>query len=132
MLFPSLLSDVFFDEPVRGSKDLMNMMTTDVKEKGDNYEITVDLPGFKKEDVQVQLDKGCLTINATRKQETNEEDGKYIRRERFSGSCSRSFRIADNITQEQIHAKFENGILTLDVPKQGPQQIEANKNIAIE
>lgn len=96
-----------------------NLMKTDVREKGDAYEVDVDLPGFKKEDVRVSLDKGYLTIQATRGVEKEETDelGRYIRRERTSGQCSRTFFIGDKVKQEEIRAKFENGILRLTMPK---------------
>lgn len=109
-------------------------MKTDVKEVENGYEVAMDLPGFKKEDISAKLENGYLTITAFKgldKDEKNEE-GKYIRRERYSGSCSRSFYVGDGVTEEDIKARFEDGILKLDIPKKDAEKIEQKKYISIE
>lgn len=144
MLMPSLfgenLLDNFFDEPAFprfggfGGHDA-NIMRTDVKETDTGYEIAMNLPGFKKEDVKAELKDGYLTINATTdsSNDTKDDNGKYIRRERFSGSCSRSFYVGEQITQDDIKAKFEDGVLKVSVPKQEAKpQVEEKHYIAIE
>lgn len=141
MLMPSLfgenLLDDFFDVPSFRSFGKMpqNIMHTDVKETGSGYEIAMDLPGFKKEDVQAELKDGYLTVSASsnRSNDKKDEDGKYIRRERYSGSCSRSFYVGEQMTQEDIKARFEDGVLRIDVPKLEAKPIEDTKRyIAIE
>ena len=114
-----------------------NMMKTDVKQTADgNYDVAVDLPGCKKEDVQMDLSDGYLTIQAVRSHSNDEKDkkGRYLRRETFSGSCARSFYVGDAVKKEDIHAKFEDGILHIELS--APQQTKAlpeNPNlIAIE
>lgn len=144
MLMPSIFGENLFDDWMNFSfpnidkalygKHEKNMMKTDVKDTGSGYEIAIDLPGFKKENLSIQLNNGYLTINAAKgidKDETD-KDGRYIRRERYAGSMSRSFYVGSRITQEDIHAKYENGILTLDVPKEDEKSIEQNHFIAIE
>ncbi len=144
MLMPSLfgenLLDDFFDVTsfprFTGNRNMgNNIMHTDVKEKDGSYEIAMNLPGFKKEDIQAELKDGYLTINASTNTSSDEKDtdGKYIRRERYSGSCSRSFYVGDQITQEDIKAKFEDGVLTVNVPKMDAKPaVEEKKYIAIE
>jgi HSP20 family molecular chaperone IbpA len=110
-------------------------MRTDIKENGNGFELDIDLPGYKKEDVKAQLKDGYLTISAENSQSNDEKDsdGKYIRRERFFGTCSRSFYVGDDITEEDIKAKFENGILKVSVPKKEAKPVEEkNKFISIE
>lgn len=138
MLLPSIfgerLFDDFMDFPFRGKME-NQMMKTDIKDAGDHFELMMDMPGFKKEDVKAQLKDGMLTIEANTSTSNDEQDenGKFIRRERFTGSCSRSFYVGDNVTQEDIKAKFEDGILKICVPKvEDKPQIEENKYIAIE
>lgn len=144
MLMPSLFGDNllndFFDVPdlrnfgVFGNSP-KNTMHTDVKEKDGGYEIAIDLPGFKKDDVQAELKDGYLIINATvnTSDDVKDEQGKYIHRERYSGSCSRSFYVGKDITQEDIKAKFEDGVLKLDVPKRDIRKTVEDKHyIAIE
>ena len=111
-----------------------NVMKTDVRETKDGYDVFVDLPGFKKEDVKAQLNDGYLTISAEHSSEDGEKDkdGKYIRRERYSGSYSRSFYVGDGVTQEDIAAKFENGTLKLTVPKKDALPEKQTRYIAIE
>lgn len=144
MLMPSLfgenLWDDFFDMPsiprFSGfSSNTSNIMHTDVKEAGSNYEIAINLPGFKKEDVQAELKDGYLTIKAVSNtsNDTKNDEGKYIRRERYSGSCSRSFYVGDQITEDDIKAKFEDGVLKVSLPKKEAQPaVEDKHTIAIE
>ena len=110
-------------------------MKSDVKDAGDHFELSMDLPGFSKDDVKMQLKDGVLNIEATTKTEKDEKDekGKYIRRERFQGTCTRSFYVGENLTDEDIKARFVDGVLTVCVPKKEDKpQIEENKYIAIE
>ena len=146
MLMPSIfgesLFDEFFDDFTRPAKKVAryNMQTpavmrTDVKENETGYELDIDLPGYKKEDVQAQLKDGYLTITASTKSndEQKDEAGKYIRRERYYGTCSRSFYVGEDIEQEDIKAKFEDGILKIAVPKkEAKPKVEENKFITIE
>ena len=109
-----------------------NMMKTDVKQTENGYDVAVDLPGCKKEDVQMELNDGYLTIQAVRNHSNDEKDekGHYIRRETFSGTCARSFYVGDAVKKEDIHAKFEDGILHIQLPV--PQQqkaLPANPNL---
>ena len=116
-------------------KHAANVMKTDVRESKDGYDVFVDLPGFKKEDVNLHLENGYLTITANRSEDLDEKDkeGHYIRQERCTGSCARSFYVGD-VKKEDIHAKFEDGVLHITLP--GSQQTKAlpeNPNrIAIE
>lgn len=112
----------------------LGIMKTDVKETDNTYELAIDLPGFKKEDVHAQLKDGYLTISATQNANNDEQDenGKYLRRERYSGSVSRSFYLGDTIEQEDIHAKFEDGILKLSIDKKDMQALKEPSYIAIE
>lgn len=143
MLMPSIfgetLLDGFFGFPTREnfgrSSNTNGLMQTDITEKDDSYEVTMNLPGFKKEDVRGELKDGYLVVSATTNTSNDEKDseGRYIRRERYSGSCSRSFYVGEDITQEDIRAKFEDGTLKLSIPKkeQAPT-INESKYIAIE
>ena len=137
MLMPSIfgenLLDDFFDFPF--DRRRTEMMSTDIKDTDTGYEITMSLPGVKKEDVKAQLKDGYLTIQASANNKKDEKDdkGRYIRRERYSGSCSRSFYVGDQITEADIKAKFENGALVLTIPKKDAQEkVEDNKYISIE
>jgi HSP20 family molecular chaperone IbpA len=146
MLMPSIfgenLFDDFFDDfarpahsAVRYSSPTTSVMKTDIREHENGFELDIDLPGYKKEDVKAQLKDGYLTISAETKQDNDEKDekGKFIRRERFYGTCSRSFYVGEDITEEDIKAKFENGILKVSVPKkEAKPEVEENKYIAIE
>ncbi|MDO4323049.1 MAG: Hsp20/alpha crystallin family protein [Lachnospiraceae bacterium] len=144
MLMPSIFGDSMFDNwmdfsfPEFGRTahrgNTQNVMRTDVKETEQGYEVDIELPGFKKEDVKAELKEGYLTISAVKNVDNSEQgsNGKYIRRERYSGSVSRQFYVGKNVTQEDIHARFEDGILKLAVPKKDAQQAEQSKYIAIE
>ena len=99
-------------------KRAANMMKTDVKEVEGGYEMDVDLPGCKKEDVQMQLQDGYLTIQAVRSHNNDESrNGRYVRRETFSGTCARSFYVGEAVKKEDIHAKFEDGVLKITLPR---------------
>ena len=132
MLRPSIFNDNLFDDffefpffDDRAERKLYghnakNIMKTDIKEHKDGYELEIDLPGFHKDEIQAELKDGYLTISAAKQlnqDEKEKESGKYIRRERYSGSCQRSFYVGDEITQEDIKAEFKHGILKLFVPK---------------
>ncbi len=145
MMMPSVFGRDIFDDFMDGfafpdvdkelyGKHAKNVMKTDVKELDNGYEIIVDLPGFKKDEIDVQLENGYLTISASKglDKDESDKDGKYIRRERYAGSMSRNFYVGDVITEEDIHAKFENGILKLDVPKKDAKAVETKKHVAIE
>ena len=152
MLMPSIFGENLFDDdwmdfpfdrfdrefwgkknPLYG-KNAKNMMKTDIREHDAGYELDIDLPGFKKEEVSAELKNGYLVISAAKGLDKDEQDkeGRLIRQERYSGSCSRSFYVGDGVTEEDIHGKFENGILRLTVPKKENQKVEENKRIAIE
>ncbi len=141
MLMPSIfgenLLDDFFDFPFENSyrSGRSELMRTDIKDTDNGYEVTMNLPGVKKEDVKAELKDGYLTISATSNSSKDEKDegGRYIRRERYSGSCSRSFYVGDQVTEADIKAKFENGTLTMLIPKKEAQpEVENKKYIAIE
>ncbi len=143
MLMPSIFGENFFDDffgfPVKDSYRRMNntsgLMQTDISEHADGYEVTMNLPGFKKEDVKAELKDGYLLITAATNTDEKKKDkeGRYIRRERYSGTCSRSFYVGDDVTQEDIKARFEDGTLKLSIPKkESKPEIEEAKYIAIE
>ena len=148
MLMPSIFGENLFDDwmdfpferdffggknPLYG-KHAKNMMKTDVKETDSGYEVDIDLPGFKKDEINAKLENGYLTISASKGLDKDEKDkeGKYIRRERYAGSCKRSFYVGEQVHQEDIRAKFEDGILRLSVPKKDAKEVEKKNYIAIE
>ena len=130
MMMPSIFGENLFDDfmddfafpnvdKVLYGKHASNLMKTDVKETDSGYEVDIDLPGFKKDEIQMQLENGYLTVSASKglnKDEKN-EDGRYVRRERYAGSVSRSFYVGENVTEKDIHPKYENGILSFKMPK---------------
>ena len=141
MLMPSIFGNDFMDdffvfpqERKSAASTKNNLMQTDVKETETGYEVVIDLPGYSKENVNAELKDGYLIISATttNNDEEKSEDGKYIRKERYSGSCQRSFYVGEGITQEDIKAKYEDGILRLSVPKKEAKAVENKKYIAIE
>ena len=145
MLMPSIFGENLFnddwmdfgfpevDKALYG-KHANNVMKTDVKETDTGYDVDIDLPGFKKDEINAQLDNGYLTISAAKGLDKDEKDkkGKYIRKERYAGAMSRSFYVGEGVTQEDIKAKYEDGILRLSVPKKEAKAVENKKYIAIE
>ncbi len=113
-----------------------HVMKTDIKEMNNGYELIVDLPGFKKDEVHAALENGYLTISAEKgldKDEKEKETGRYIRRERYAGACSRSFYVGKEVHQDDIKAEFKHGILTLFVPKkEAKPAVEQKHSISIE
>ena len=148
MLMPSIfntnLFDDFFDFPLyddRAEKKLYghhaaNLMKTDIQEHEDGYTLEMDLPGFKKEEIQIELNNGYMTISAAKGLDEDEKDkksGKYIRRERYTGSCQRSFYVGEDVTEEDIKAEFKHGILKLFIPKkEAKPAVEQKKYVSIE
>ncbi len=145
MLMPSIfgenLFDDFFDYPAprrhveAPARKELGIMKTDVKEHEDGFEIDIDLPGYPKENVNAELKDGYLTVSAETQSDTGNKDekGNYIRRERYFGSCKRSFYVGEDITEEDIKAKFENGVLKINVPKkEAKPKVEEKKFIQIE
>ena len=146
MMMPSIFGENLFDDFMDGfafpdidkelyGKHAKNLLKTDVKETDDGYEVDMDLPGFQKDEIRMQLNNGYLTVSAEKgldKEEKDKEE-KYIRRERYAGSVSRSFYVGENVTEEDIHPKYENGILTFRLPKEDKKAVEEKKHyIAIE
>ena len=145
-LFDTFFSDPWFNDPWFDDRDVQKaqkklyghngkrMMLTDIKESDKGYELEMDLPGFKKDELHLELNDGYLTISAEKGLDKDEKDknDKYIRRERYAGSMSRSFYVGENMKEEDIHAKYENGILTLDVPKEQKKAVPEKRYIAIE
>lgn len=145
MLMPSVYGRDFFDDLMDGfgfpdvnkklyGRHAKNMMKTDIRETDEGYEVIMDLPGFKKDEIEVQLENGYLTVSAAKGLDKDEADkkGKYICRERYAGEMSRSFYVGEDILDNDIHARFENGILKLDVPKKEAKAVETKKHVAIE
>ena len=148
MMLPSIFGENLFDDfmttpwereffggknPLYG-KHQKNIMKTDVREKDDVYEVDIDLPGFKKDEITAKLENGYLTVSAQKglNKDQKDENGRYIRRERYAGHCSRSFYIGEGVEQEEIKARFEDGILRLTVRKKEKKQVEQKKYISIE
>ena len=147
-VFGENLFDDFFDDaflapvfhtrnPLYG-KNAAHIMKTDIREKDGSYELDVDLPGFKKDEVQLNLENGYLTISAEKslnrdeKEEGKEKDeGRYLRRERYAGECSRSFYVGD-VTNDEIKCKFEFGVLTITLPKRDKKAVDGSSRIMIE
>ena len=153
MLMPSIFGENLFDEffndfPFYDDRDERkiekklygrrghNLMKTDIRETDNSYEMEVDLPGFKKDEIQVSLTDGYLTIQAAKgldQDEQEKETGRYIRRERYAGSCERSFYVGENVTQDEIKAEFKHGILKLSIPKKEEKPaVEEKRYISIE
>ena len=150
MFAPKVFTDNLFDDWFEGF-DLMDRqmnrmnrklygkhanreMLMDVKDSGDHYDVEIDLPGFKKEDITIELNDGFMTVSASKG--LNEEDknrsGKIVRQERYSGMMSRSFYVGEDISNEEVHAKFDNGVLTLQIPKKDQEKIAHKNTIMIE
>ena len=148
MLMPSIFNDNVFDDffefpfyDDRAEKKLYghhaaNLMKTDIQEHDDGYTLEMDLPGFKKDEIKVELNNGYMTISAAKGLDEDEKDkksGKYIRRERYTGSCQRSFYVGEDVTEEDIKAEFKHGILKLFVPKkEAKPAVEQKKYVSIE
>ena len=141
-LFDEMFDDMFNDmlpmvssrrNPLYG-RHSKNLMKTDVRETESAYELDVDLPGFKKDEVQVQLQDGYLTIAAAKglERENDDKKGRYIRQERYTGQCSRRFYVGSAVRPEDVSAKFEDGILRVTLPKHDQKQLPASNTIAIE
>ena len=136
MMMPRLSRGFFddlFDEPFFKSNNT-TVMKTDVKEQDGRYMIDIELPGYNKEDIKAQLRDGYLTITASTNKNVDEKDnaGNYIRRERYTGQCSRSFYVGENVKDEDIKAGYKDGVLSLVVPKVDAKQIEEKKYISID
>ena len=149
MLMPSIFAENLFDEffddfPMPREfhnidrrlygKNAAREMKTDVHEHEDHYEVDIDLPGFKKEEITLSLENGYLTVNAAKgldKDQTNKK-GKVIRQERYAGALQRSFYVGDALTETDITARFENGVLSLNVPKREARKLPEKKVIMIE
>ena len=149
MMMPSIFGENLFDDFMEDfafpafsdidkklyGKHANNLIKTDVKETDSDYEVDMDLPGFKKDEITMQLEDGYLTINAAKgldKEEKNEK-GRFVRRERYAGNLSRSFYVGENVTENDIHPKYENGILSFHVPKEEKKAVEEKKHyISIE
>ena len=153
MLMPSIFGENLFDDffndfPFYNDRDMKkaerklyghrakNLMKTDIKEKGDSYILEMDLPGFKKDEIQVSLENGYLTVQAARgvdKDEQEKKTGRYIRQERYAGACERSFYVGEYLTQEDIRAEFRHGVLRLTIPKKEARPaVEQNRYISID
>ena len=143
MLMPSVFTDNFFDNffedfnrpaPKRAPRNEAVLMRTDIKETAEGYELDMDLPGYSKSDITAQLKEGYLTVTASsNKEDEHEDEAGYIRKERYSGTCRRSFYVGDVVTEEDIQAKFDNGVLHLYIPKiEKKPEVEQEKFIAIE
>ena len=132
-VFPDFTDSANIEKALYG-KHAKNIMKTDVKDTENGYEVDIDLPGFKKDEISIELENGYLTVSAAKGLDKDEEDkkGKYIRKERYAGAMQRSFYVGENLTQEDIKAKYENGILRLSVPKKEAKPVETKKTIAIE
>ena len=147
-MLPSIFGESLFDDwmgfPFRGLESDVDhklygrhagrVMKTDLKEHEDGYELAVDLPGFKKDQIDLQLQNGYLTITASKKLEEDGKDkkGRIVHQERYSGSMTRSFYIGENVKEEDVKARFEDGVLTLDFPKEKPMNLPERRTIQIE
>ena len=147
-MLPSIFGENLFDDMFRDfasfdpfsasdalyGKHARALMKTDIRETDNSYELDIDLPGFKKDELQLHLQDGYLTVSAAKGLDKDEKDkeGHYIRRERYAGQCSRSFYVGENITEEDVHAKFEDGILRLSIPKKDSPKLPERRVIAIE
>ena len=144
-IFGENLFDDFFDDdfsmfpaltgrnPLYG-KHAKNLMKTDVRETENTYELDIDLPGFKKDEISIDLKDGYLSISAAKGLDRDQEDkkGKYIRQERYAGACSRSFFVGEGVEPKDVAAKFEDGILKISLPKQVKKELPQSPRIAIE
>ena len=129
----AFLAPVFHTRNPLYGKHAAHVMKTDIREKDGSYELDVDLPGFKKDEVQLNLENGYLTISASKGVDKDEKDseGRYLRRERYSGQCSRSLYVGDVLQPSDLSATFEDGILRISMPKSAPQQLPAKTTVEI-
>lgn len=127
-----MFNDPFFKHPFENSST--QIMKTDIHDKDGNYMIEMELPGYAKEDIKADLKDGYLTITASKNETKEEKDakGNCIRKERYTGTCNRSFYVGDQVTQDDIRAAFKDGVLTLQVPKDMPKIEDTPKLITIE
>ena len=149
MLYPSIWSENLLDDLMDldsmvpdfrnvdrklYGKHADRLMRTDVREHKDSYEVDIDLPGFKKEEISLQLENGYLTVAAAKGLDKDEKTakGRLIRQERYAGAMQRSFYVGEDLTTEEVKAKFENGVLKLTLPKKDQKKVEEQKTIAIE
>lgn len=150
MLYPTIFGEGLFDDLMNFSfprfrdfddterklygKNAAHVMKTDVREHDDQFEVDIDLPGFKKEEIQLNLESGYLTVSAAKalEEQKNNKQGKLIRQERYTGTMQRSFYVGENVTEEDIKAKFEDGVLKLNIPKKEAVRIPEKKTIMIE
>lgn len=123
-----LFTDPFF------SKNESKVMKTDIKEKDDKYLIYVDLPGYEKENIKIDIDDGYLTVTGevNNTKENKQEDGSFVRKERYIGTCTRSFYIGEDITEDEVKASFKNGVLNIEIPKKEEKKIQEKKYIQID
>lgn len=124
-VFEDFFKPMFYDEQ-------LDSMRTDIKETDKDYQLSIEMPGFKKDEIKVSLENGYLTVSAEKseKEEEGKDTPKYLRRE-CRVSCQRSYYVGDKVEEENVKAKYENGMLQLTVPKEEPKKI-ASKSIAIE
>ncbi|MCR5001481.1 MAG: Hsp20/alpha crystallin family protein [Lachnospiraceae bacterium] len=142
MLLPSIFGESLLDdwmdfgnvERKLYGRHAANVMKTDVHEHDEGYELDIDLPGFKKDEIKLSLDNGYLSVSAAKSLDKDKKNikGKIIRQERFAGSMQRSFYVGDTLTETDIKAKFEDGVLKLSIPKKEPEKLPEAKTIAIE
>ena len=141
-MFSDLFDDPFFEDwrnmeraTARDVSMPTGMMSTDVRETDNGYTVDIDMPGFKKDDISLDLQNGYLTVSARRdsSHEDKDDNGRWLRRERYAGSCSRSFYVGEDVKDSDIHASYKDGTLCLEMPKlKAQQQVEARHQIAIE
>ena len=124
-IFDDVFADPFFSEKEN------KILRTDLKEKDGKYYLEIDIPGFDKEDIKIELQNGYLTISAEKDEGKEDKHAKYLKRERFSGMCSRSYYVGDNVKEEDIKANFKNGILTVEFPKEPENKVVEKKYIHI-
>lgn len=128
----------FFDEMLGNDIDSFwgrkenKFMRTDIQEKDGNYLLEIDVPGYDKENIKIELENGYLMVTAEKKESDEKDENGYIHQERFIGTCSRSYYVGKNVKQEEIKASFKNGILMINIPKEEKNQIESKKYIQIE
>ena len=142
MLVPRIWSDNLFDDWFEFpqwpdmdkklyGKHADRLMKTDVHDHDDHFDVAIDLPGFKKDEIKLELNSGYLTVSVSKTHE-QENKGKAIRKERYSGSMQRSFYVGEQITEEDVKAKYEDGVLKLEIPKKEEKKIPEKKTIMIE